>query len=122
VQQFGNIALFAIIALIFASTMVMIPVVLRLFGLVTRKSNATKDSTFECGMETIGNTLVRFNFRYYFFALLFVVLDILALFLYPWATGLRQVGTFGLAAILVFIFLIIVGYLYAWKKKVLEWK
>jgi NADH-quinone oxidoreductase subunit A len=122
VEQFGNIALFAIIALIFASTMVIIPVLLRLYGLVTRKSNSTKNSTFECGMETIGNTLVRFNFRYYFFALLFVVLDILALFLYPWATGLRQIGTFGLAAILVFIFLIFVGYLYAWKKKVLEWK
>jgi NADH-quinone oxidoreductase subunit A len=121
-REFGYIALFAIAALSFAATMVIIPVILRLFGLVPRKPGTVKNSTFECGMDTIGKTLVRFNFRYYFFALLFVVIDILAIFLYPWAVGLRQIGVFGLTAILVFIFLILVGYLYAWKKKVLEWK
>ena len=120
--QFADIALFSIAALLFAGTLVIIPLILRLFGLVVRKPGAVKNSTFECGLDTIGNTQVRFNFRYYFFALLFVILDILALFIYPWAAGLRQIGTFGLGAILVFLFLIAVGYLYAWKKKVLEWK
>jgi NADH-quinone oxidoreductase subunit A len=120
--QYGDIGLLLIIAILFAASMVMIPLVLRLIGIVPKKPNPVKNSTFECGMETIGKTLVRFNFRYYFFALMFIALDVLVLFLYPWAVGLRQLGYFGLGVIAVFIVLIVVGYLYAWKKKVLEWK
>ncbi len=120
--EYGYIGLFLIVALLFAASMVLIPLFLRLFGMVPNKPNRVKNSTFECGMETIGKTLVRFNFRYYFYALMFIALDILVLFLYPWAVGLRQLGFGGLIAISVFIVLIIVGYFYAWKKKVLEWK
>jgi NADH-quinone oxidoreductase subunit A len=120
--DYGYIGLFLVVALLFAASMVLIPVLLRLIGMVPKKPNAVKNSTFECGMETIGKTLVRFNFRYYFYALMFIALDIMVLFLYPWAVGLRHLGYFGLVAILVFTALITVGYLYAWKKKVLEWK
>jgi NADH-quinone oxidoreductase subunit A len=120
--DYGYIGLFLIVALLFAASMVLIPLFLRLFGMVPNKPNKVKNSTFECGMETIGKTLVRFNFRYYFYALMFIALDILVLFLYPWAVGLRQLGFAGLAAIVIFIALIMVGYFYAWKKKVLEWK
>lgn len=81
-----------------------------------------KNSTFECGMETIGKAWVRFNFRYYFYALLFIVLDVLVVFLYPWAVELRELGLFGLIGMVIFIFIIVIGYIYAWKKKVLEWK
>jgi NADH-quinone oxidoreductase subunit A len=81
-----------------------------------------KSSTFECGMETIGKAWVQFNFRYYFYALLFVALDVLVVFLYPWAVELRKLGLFGLIGVGIFIFIIIIGYIYAWKKKVLEWK
>jgi NADH-quinone oxidoreductase subunit A len=81
-----------------------------------------KSSTFECGMETIGKAWVQFNFRYYFYALLFIALDVLVVFLYPWAVQLRGLGLFGLIAVVVFIFIMIIGYIYAWKKKVLEWK
>ena len=119
---YGDIALFLVVAIAFASSMVLIPVFLRTLGVIPKRPDPVKNSTFECGMQTIGKTLVRFNFRYYFYALMFVALDILVIFLYPWAVGLRQAGYFGLVAILVFIVLIMVGYLYAWKKKVLEWK
>src|SRR5512139_441704 len=102
--------------------MVMIPVFLRSLGVVPKRPNPVKNANFECGMLTIGKTQVRFNFRYYFYALLFIALDVLVVFLYPLAVGLRQVGYFGLVALVVFIAIIIVGYLYAWKKKVLEWK
>ena len=121
-SSFGDIALFLIVAVLFAASMVLIPVFLRTLGVIPKKPDPVKNSTFECGMQTIGKTLVRFNIRYYFYALMFIALDVLVIFLYPWAVGLRTVGYFGLAAILVFIFLIVVGYLYAWKKKVLEWK
>jgi NADH-quinone oxidoreductase subunit A len=102
--------------------MIIIPLFLRSIGIVPKKPNKVKNSTFECGMETIGKTWVRFNFRYYYYALMFITLDILVLFLYPWAVGLKAAGYFGLAAVLVFLAFILVGYVYAWKKKVLEWK
>lgn len=120
--DYGYIGLFLIVALLVAVMMVLMPLVLRFIGIVPKKPSAIKNSPFECGMETIGKTWVRFNFRYYFYALIFIALDILVLFLYPWAVGLKQLGFGALAAILVFIALILVGYLYAWKKKVLEWK
>jgi len=81
-----------------------------------------KSSTFECGMETIGKAWIQFNFRYYFYALLFIALDVLVVFLYPWAVDLRKLGLFGLIGVVIFIFIIVIGYIYAWKKKVLEWK
>ena len=121
-ENYGYVALFLLVALLFAAFMLLLPVVLRLFKIVPRKPNPAKNTPFECGMETIGRTWVQFNFRYYFYALMFIVLDVLVVFLYPWAVGLRQLGYFGLIAILIFIFIIIIGYIYAWKKRVLEWK
>jgi NADH-quinone oxidoreductase subunit A len=94
----------------------------RFMQVVPYNPNPVKSSTFECGMETIGTAWVRFNFRYYFYALVFIALDILVVFLYPWAVELRGLGLFGLIAVLIFIFIIVVGYIYAWKKRVLEWK
>jgi len=102
--------------------MVIIPIVLRFLRIVPSSPNLVKSSIFECGMETIGKTWVQFNFHYYFYALVFLALDVLVVFLYPWAVGLRQLGTFSLVAVLILVFIIFVGYLYAWKKKVLEWK
>ena len=120
--DYGYIGLFLIATILVALSMVLVPFFLRLIGIVHNKPNKVKNSTFECGMETIGKTWVRFNFRYYFYALMFIAMDVLVLFLYPWAVGLKQLGYFGLAVMLIFIFLIVIGYLYAWKKKVLEWK
>ena len=81
-----------------------------------------KTSTYECGMRTIGDAWVQFNFRYYFYALLFVVFDIEAVFLYPWAVHFKQLGLFGFVEMLIFILILVVGFVYAWKKRVLEWK
>ena len=102
--------------------MVIIPIVLRILKIVPANPNPIKNSIFECGMETIGKTWVQFNFRYYFYALIFLALDVLVVFLYPWAVQLRQLGAFSLYAVLILVFIILVGYVYAWKKKVLEWK
>ena len=120
--SFGSIALFIIIAVIFSSTFILIPITLRFLGIVPKKPNPVKNATFECGMETIGKTWVRFNFRYYFFALMFIALDVMVIFLYPWAVGLRGLGYLGFIAIVIFVFVIVIAYIYAWKKKVLEWK
>jgi len=120
--NYGYIGLFIIAAILFTVTTLLLPVTLRFLKIVPSKPDPVKNSTFECGMETIGKTWVQFNFRYYFYALVFLVLDVLVVFLYPWAVNLRELGTPGFIIILILIFVIFVGYIYAWRKKVLEWK
>ena len=120
--DYGYIGILLIVAVLFTITLLLIPLLLGFTGIVPRKSNPAKSSTYECGMETIGKTWVQFNFRYYFFAILFVVLDVLTVFLYPWAVNLKGLGLFGLISVAVFFIILIVGYIYAWRKGALEWK
>ena len=120
--NYGYIGLFLIVTIGFSFLMIIIPLLLRYVKVVPHNPNPVKNSTFECGMETIGKTWVRFNFRYYFYALVFLALDILIVFLYPWAVGLKKLGAASLTGIIVLLIIVAVGYLYAWKKKVLEWK
>jgi NADH-quinone oxidoreductase subunit A len=120
--NYGLIALFLLVAFFFAVTTLLLPTTLRFLRIVPKKSNPVKTSTYECGMQTIGKSWVQFNFRYYFYALLFVILDVLVVFLYPWAVDLRQLGIFGFIGVVILILFVIVGYIYAWRKKVLEWK
>ena len=84
--------------------------------------DGVKTDTYECGMKTIGSSWIQFNFRYYFYALLFVVFDVETVFLYPWAVYFKQLKLFGFVEMLIFILILVVGLVYAWKKKVLEWK
>jgi len=121
-ENYGYIALFLLIAILFASFLVILPLILRLIHIVPKKPNPVKALPFECGMETIGKTWVQFNFRYYFYALLLIALDVMVVFLFPWAVGLKKLGVFGFTAGLIFIFIIVIGYIYAWRKKALEWK
>jgi NADH-quinone oxidoreductase subunit A len=102
--------------------MVVLPIILKYLKVIPSHPNSIKNSIFECGMETIGKTWVQFNFRYYFYALVFLALDVLVVFLYPWAVQLKQLGTFSLYVILIMVGILLVGYAYAWKKKALEWK
>ncbi len=122
VANYGYIGLFLVVAILFTVTTLLLPVTLRFLKIVPKKPDPVKSSTFECGMETIGKSWVQFNFRYYFYALVFLALDVLVVFLYPWAVNLRELGTSSFIIILILIFIISVGYVYAWRKKVLEWK
>jgi NADH-quinone oxidoreductase subunit A len=120
--NYGLIGLFFVIVVLFSLAMVVIPIVLRLLKIVPSHPNPVKNSIFECGVETIGKTWVQFNFRYYFYALIFLALDVLVVFLYPWAVQLRELGITSLIVVLILVFIVLIGYIYAWKKKVLEWK
>jgi NADH-quinone oxidoreductase subunit A len=103
---------------------ILLPVAsLMVLGPLLRPKNpyAAKLTTYESGVEPFGEAHVRYNVRYYLFALLFVVFDVEIVFLYPWATTFKQLGTFGLVEMLLFIGMLVIGLLYAWKKKVLEW-
>lgn len=121
-ETFGFIGLYIIVAVAFAAIMILLPVLFRYLKVVPHHPNPVKNSTFECGMETIGKTWVQYNFRYYFYALLFVALDVLVIFIYPLVVRLRDLGYSALVGTVVFMAIVLVGYVYAWKKRVLEWK
>ncbi len=120
-EQYGRVGILLLFALAFPITPLLISVLLGLVRVRPRAPNPIKSDTYECGMETEGNTWVQFNFRYYFFALVFVIFDVEAVFLYPWAVAFRQVKLFGFVEALIFVVILVVGYLYAWRKRALEW-
>ena len=80
-----------------------------------------KNSPYECGEKTIGSAWIQFNVGYYLFALLFLVFDVEAAFLYPWALVLREVGVAGLIEAGMFVLILLAALVYAWRKGVLEW-
>jgi NADH-quinone oxidoreductase subunit A len=121
-EQYGRAGILLLFAFAFPITPLLISVLLGLVRIRPRAPDPIKSDTYECGMETEGNTWVQFNFRYYFFALLFVIFDIEAVFLYPWAVAFRQVKLFGFVEALIFVVILVVGYLYAWRKRALEWR
>jgi NADH-quinone oxidoreductase subunit A len=84
--------------------------------------NPNKREPYECGVVPVGDARAPFNVHFYLVAVLFVLFDLEAVFLYPWAVSLRELGTAGLAEMFVFIAILLVGYVYAWKKGVLEWE
>ena len=89
--------------------------------LAPSEPGALKATTYECGELPIGTPWIRFRVAYYVFALLFVVFDVEAVFLYPWATIVRTLGTYGLIQMAVFIGILLLGLAYAWRKGALEW-
>ncbi len=121
-QEYGYIALFLLVSLAFAGLMLTLPVLLRKLKVIPHKPSAVKPTTVECGLETTGRSWVQFNPRYYFFAIIAVALDVMLVFIMPWAVGLEDIGAFAFAAGFIFVAILLVGYLYAWRKGVLEWK
>jgi NADH:ubiquinone oxidoreductase subunit 3 (subunit A) len=89
--------------------------------LAPRKSNPIKESTYECGIETVGENWVQFKAQYYIFALVFLVFDVETVFLFPWAVSLNQLGLFAVVEGIVFIGILIAGLVYVWRKGMLEW-
>ncbi len=86
-----------------------------------KKPNSIKQSTYECGMETVGENWVQFKAQYYIFALVFLVFDVETVFLFPWAVALGKLPMFAVLEGVVFILILIAGLIYAWRKGMLEW-
>ncbi len=99
----------------------LLPVVLARF-IAPKKPSPTKNAPYECGTETQGDTWVQFRIQYYLFAILFVVFDVEALFLFPWAVVFKEMGLAGLAAMGIFLGILALGLIYAWQKGALEWE
>ncbi|MDQ4076210.1 MAG: NADH-quinone oxidoreductase subunit A [Chloroflexota bacterium] len=86
-----------------------------------RKPNPVKNSIYECGLETVGETWVQFKVQYYIYALVFVIFDIETIFLYTWAAAYNRLGLFALIQMTIFLVILLDGLFWAWKKGALEW-
>lgn len=110
------IAIFTAVAVIFP----ILPIVLARF-VAPKKPSPIKNASYECGVETKGETWVQFRVQYYLFALLFVIFDIEAIFVLPWAVAFNKLGLYAFVEMIVFLAILAGGWAYAWKKGVLEW-
>jgi len=86
-----------------------------------KKGNPLKGTTYECGIETVGETWIQFRAQYYIFALVFVVFDVEAVFLFPWAAAYDKLALYMVFEGILFILILAAGLVYAWRKGALEW-
>ncbi|HEY8173525.1 MAG TPA: NADH-quinone oxidoreductase subunit A [Dehalococcoidia bacterium] len=121
IEQFGRAGFLLIFAIIFPLIPIVASVALGVFKIRPSKPDPIKQSIYECGMVPVGDALVRYNVRYYVFGLLFVIFDVEAVFLYPWAVAYRGLGFFAFVEALIFITILLIGYAYAWRKRAMEW-
>jgi NADH:ubiquinone oxidoreductase subunit 3 (subunit A) len=110
------IGLFLVLAPLLPAVALLIP---RLIA--PKKPNVIKSQTYECGIETVGDTWVQFKVQYYIFALIFLVFDVETVFLYPWAAAIGQLSLFAVLEGVLFILILVLGLVYAWRKGALEW-
>ncbi|HVF11400.1 MAG TPA: NADH-quinone oxidoreductase subunit A [Abditibacteriaceae bacterium] len=112
---FPILALF-VIAVGFAAGAVLLSSVLG-----PRRPTKVKNQPYECGIDPVGDARLRFSVKFYVIAMLFILFDIEAIFLYPWAVMFQQLRLFGLLEMMAFLGFLIMGYIYLWKRGALEW-
>jgi NADH-quinone oxidoreductase subunit A len=102
---------------------IIVPIVPLIFSrlVAPRKPNPIKESTYECGIETVGDSWVQFKAQYYIFALIFLVFDVETVFLFPWALSLKQLPLFVVLEGVLFIAILVAGLVFTWRKGMLEW-
>lgn len=112
-----------LIVVVFLCLGVLLPAVALFLAKLLRPNvpSEAKATTYESGNDPFNDSIVQFNVRYYIFALLFVIFDVETVFLYPWAVAYDKLGIFALIEMLIFVFMLLIGLVYAWKKKVLKW-
>ena len=120
-RQYGLIAIFLVVAIGVPISMLMMSSMAARIGLRTNNPTEVKSHTYECGVEAVGSRRELFNFRYYMFAILFVIFDVEVVFLYPWAAKFLQLPLFALIEMAVFVGILTLGLAYAWRKNDLEW-
>ena len=87
-----------------------------------RKPDAAKNSPYECGFEAFEDARMKFDVRYYLVAILFILFDLEIAFLFPWAVALKETGPVGYWSVMVFLAILVVGFVYEWKKGALDWE
>ena len=110
------IGLFTFMAVFFPAAAIFIATLL-----APKKPNSLKDTIYECGIETVGETWVQFKAQYYVIALVFLAFDVEVVFMYPWAVAFKAMPLFGVVEGLLFLLILAGGLAYAWRKGALEW-
>jgi NADH:ubiquinone oxidoreductase subunit 3 (subunit A) len=110
------IGLLLVIAPVFAGLALLVP---RLIA--PRKSHKLKNTPYECGIETVGDSWVQFRVQYYIYALVFLIFDVEIVFLYPWAVAFDRLPLFAVLEGILFVLILVTGLVYAWRKGALEW-
>ncbi|MEZ5581717.1 MAG: NADH-quinone oxidoreductase subunit A [Candidatus Competibacteraceae bacterium] len=110
--------------LIFIIVGILVGVIPILLGFILgpHKPDDEKLSPYECGFEAFEDSRMKFDVRYYLVAILFIIFDLEIAFLFPWAVVLDQIGVFGFTAMAVFLGILVIGFIYEWKKGALEWE
>ena len=86
------------------------------------RPDTEKNSPYECGFEAFEDARMKFDVRYYLVAILFIIFDLEIAFLFPWAVALREIGPFGFFAMVLFLGILVIGFIYEWKKGALQWE
>ena len=115
-REYLPILLFLLVAIGFAAGTIGLSSII-----VPRRKNRVKMSSYECGVDPVGDARERFSVKFYLVAVLFILFDIEAVFLYPWAVAFRQLGLYGLVEMALFIVILFVGYVYLLRKRALGW-
>lgn len=120
-ENYFPILLFVIIGLVLGSVLVGIGL---LFGQVLghARPDAEKQSPYECGFDAFEDARMKFDVRYYLVAILFIIFDLEIAFLFPWAVVLGNIGLAGFFAMMIFLAVLVVGFIYEWRKGALEWQ
>jgi NADH-quinone oxidoreductase subunit A len=114
--EFGKILLFFIIGILFVGIGIFAAILI-----APHKPNKEKLTTYECGEEPIGTPWVKFNFRFYVIALIFLLFEVEVVFLFPWAIVFKKLGWFAFIEMIVFVVILLVGLVYVWAKGDLSW-
>lgn len=116
-ENYLPILIFIIVGVIFGGVMMAMG-----FLMAPRKPDAAKNSPYECGFEAFEDSRMKFDVRYYLVAILFIIFDLEIAFLFPWAVVLKDIGLFGFLAMMVFLGILVIGFVYEWKKGALQWE
>ena len=115
-RSYLTVGLFGVLAVVLVGALLGLSSLIR-----PSRPQTQKYIAYESGVDPVGSAWSQSNIRYYVFALLFVMFDVEAVFIFPWATRLEAYGLFGLVEMFIFIFILLLGLLYAWRKGVLRW-
>ncbi len=114
---------FTLLVVVILTAIAFVGIVIVLSNIISPRSyNPQKAEAYECGIPTRGKSWMQFRVGYYLFAILFLMFDVETVFLFPWAVVVRELGVTALVSVLFFLFVLVLGLAYAWRKGTLEWK
>ena len=116
-NDYLSIIVFLAIALILSIGFIFVN-----FVFSPKKPDPEKLSTYECGFEAFNDSRIEFDVRFYLIAILFIIFDLEIAFLFPWAISLGKIGLFGFISMMIFLFILTIGFIYEWKKGALDWE